>query len=77
MYCARYVHAGMLDLQDKLEFHIATDAGSINRLPLQDTAIGAQNLVVLACPNVVPINYAKEFRFALITVFPELLRVVS
>ena len=66
MYCARYLHAGVLELQDKMEFHFSTDAGSINRLPLQDTCIGAANLVVMACPNVIQTNGAKELTLVFI-----------
>ena len=49
MYVAKYVHASCHEIQSKTEYCITTDKGIVNKLPLQDTLIGAANKVVMCC----------------------------
>ena len=51
-YCAKYVNSACEVLHLEREFSIATDKGQVCRLPLQDTLVGADNVVARACPNV-------------------------
>ena len=53
-YCTKYVYGGIEHLKHYKQFTLATDKGSVCKLPLQDTAISTPktNDVVLCTPHV-------------------------
>ena len=56
-YCSKYVYGGIEHLKKFKQFTLATDKGSVCKLPLQDTAISTPktNDVVLCIPHVLSV----------------------